>query len=196
MSVFAVNGTGKSATARTLTVTSAAPATPGAITVTGYNACNNSFTAQVANVPGVVYAWTVSAGTITSEQGTNSIVITPGSATTVSINVVGSNGTGTSATRILTAKRAATCKLAPTETVTEDDWSVMAYPNPFATEFTIESSRKGAHVQVYDMMGRLIENRQKSSNSVQIGRNYAAGVYNVIVKQNDNTKTLRVIKKQ
>jgi len=66
--------------------------------------------------------------------------------------------------------------------------------------FTLEvqSSGKGkaiTGVQVYDMTGRLIEQRQVESNSVEIGNNYPTGVYNVIVNQAENTKTLRVIKK-
>ena len=45
------------------------------------------------------------------------------------------------------------------------------------------------------MAGRLIENRQVNSDSVEVGRNYASGVYNVIVNQGANVKTLRVIKR-
>ena len=84
--------------------------------------------------------------------------------------------------------------MAPADVV-EEEFNVIAYPNPSSDEFTIEASRKGASVQVYDMVGRLIENRQAISNSVQVGRNYAAGVYNVIVNQGAKVKTLRVIKK-
>ena len=137
----------------------------------------------------------MSTGTITAGQGTNSITITPGLATAVTISVVGSNGTGSSATRILSTKKSATsCKLDTTEAVT-DAFNVIVYPNPTSDEFTIESSRKGANVQVYDLAGRLIENRQISSKTVQVGRNYAAGVYNVIARQGSKVKTLKVIKK-
>jgi hypothetical protein len=45
------------------------------------------------------------------------------------------------------------------------------------------------------MTGRLIEQRQAASKSVEIGNNYPTGVYNVIVNQGENTKTIRVIKK-
>jgi hypothetical protein len=44
-------------------------------------------------------------------------------------------------------------------------------------------------------MGRLIENAQANANTVQVGRNYAAGTYNVIVSQGAKAKTLKVIKK-
>ena len=46
---------------------------------------------------------------------------------------------------------------------------------------------------MYDIAGRLIEQRQMNSDD-QIGSNYASGIYNVIVTQDANVKTLRVIK--
>jgi hypothetical protein len=45
------------------------------------------------------------------------------------------------------------------------------------------------------MTGRLIEQRQAVSKSVEIGSNYSSGIYNVIVNQGDDTKTVRLIKK-
>jgi hypothetical protein len=202
--VYAVNGAGTSTTARTLTLTSAAPATPGSITtpalgVPTFNPICNSgiITVQVPNVYGVDYTWTLGSGaTITSGQGTNSIVVNVENVTTttLSIGVVGSNGTGNSASKVLVIKKVSTCRTAVESIVVE--FSVIAYPNPSASEFTIESSSKGATtVQVYDMMGRLIENAQANANSVQVGRNYAAGTYNVIVSQGAKAKTLKVIKK-
>jgi hypothetical protein len=204
MHVYAVNGAGTSTTARTLTLTSAAPATPGSITtpalgVPTFNpTCNSGIiTVQVPNVYGVDYTWTLGSGaTITSGQGTNSIVVNVENATTttLSIGVVGSNGTGNSVLKVLVIKKVSTCRTAVESIV--DEFSVIAYPNPSASEFTIESSSKGATtVQVYDMMGRLIENAQANANSVQVGRNYAAGTYNVVVSQGAKAKTLKVIKK-
>jgi hypothetical protein len=110
----------------------------------------------------------------------------------------------------LTTKALALAKLASCTTLTgaarlaapsvTDNFNVIAYPNPSSDVFTLEvqSSGKGkvtTGVQVYDMTGRLIEQRQVESNSVEIGNNYPTGVYNVIVNQAENTKTLRVIKK-
>jgi hypothetical protein len=110
--------------------------------------------------------------------------------------VVGSNGTGNSGTRALTIKKVSTCRTAA-ESIA-DDFSVIAYPNPSSGVFNInvQSSDKGATgVQVYDMAGRLIENRQVNSDSVEVGRNYASGVYNVKVNKGAQVKTLRVIKR-
>jgi hypothetical protein len=86
-----------------------------------------------------------------------------------------------------------------TEVSTNSGFSVIAYPNPSSNVFTLEvqSSAKGATtgVQVYDMTGRLIEQRQVNSNTVEVGSNYPSGTYNVIVTQNANSKTVRVIRK-
>jgi hypothetical protein len=77
-------------------------------------------------------------------------------------------------------------------------FDVLAYPNPSASQFTLEvlSSDIGklSAVQVYDVLGRLIEKRQLESNTVQIGAGYPSGIYHVRVTQDANSKTLRLIK--
>ena len=48
------------------------------------------------------------------------------------------------------------------------------------------------------MIGREIESRLVSISDFDtqgLGENYTSGVYNVIVKQGDNIKTLRIIKR-
>jgi hypothetical protein len=48
------------------------------------------------------------------------------------------------------------------------------------------------------MMGKLVETHQVNPMEVanlQIGNNFAAGIYNVIVSQGDNSKAVRLIKK-
>jgi hypothetical protein len=88
----------------------------------------------------------------------------------------------------------ATCggRIAPEEAAVANEFSVVAYPNPSSSDFTIETSAKGAiNAKVYDMQGRLVEN----ANSTQVGSSLAPGVYNVIVSQGANTKSVRVIKK-
>ena len=71
---------------------------------------------------------------------------------------------------------------------------MVAYRNPSTEGFRVKTGNgKSFGVQVYDMLGRSIEQRQMSSDA-QIGSNYAKGVYNVIVNQGANVKTLQVIK--
>lgn len=76
-----------------------------------------------------------------------------------------------------------------------------ASPNPFADNFKLDvktSTDELIQVRVYDMLGKQIEVRNVTVSSItdlEIGTNYPAGVYNVIVSQGDNVKTLRVIKR-
>jgi hypothetical protein len=201
LSVYAVNGAGTSLLARTLTLTSAVPTAP-AITAgtTTFSTCAGTTTTYTATaIPGATYTWGLPGGaSIVGEENENVIVVDFTGASIASayaITCIATNGTGPSLLKSLTIKKStAACRLAAEEVV--EDFSVTAYPNPSSSEFTIEASRKGAtNVQVYDMVGRLIEKRQATSNTVQVGSRLASGVYNEIVKQGANTKTLRVIKK-
>ena len=50
----------------------------------------------------------------------------------------------------------------------------------------------------HDTLGTVVEQRQDNVNELEtiaIGRNYPSGVYNVIVTQDQETKTLRVVKR-
>ena len=85
------------------------------------------------------------------------------------------------------------------KSVTEE-FNVIAYPNPSSDVFTLEvqSSGKGkatTEVQVYDMIGRLIEQRQVQSGPTQLGANYPSGNYILKVSQGENLKTLRITKR-
>ena len=76
-----------------------------------------------------------------------------------------------------------------------------AYPNPFAENFKLDiktSNEATIQVKVYDMLGKLIENQILEPTQVEgleVGANYPTGVYNVIVSQGEDVKTLRVIKR-
>jgi hypothetical protein len=80
-------------------------------------------------------------------------------------------------------------------------FSVKAYPNPYSENFNLSvttSSEDKVGIVVYDMTGRLIERREvRPSDMVeqQIGDRYPSGVYNVVVTQGEEVKTVRVIKR-
>lgn len=82
-----------------------------------------------------------------------------------------------------------------------DIYEVTAYPNPYADTFKLNvntSSENQVGVRVYDMLGREVEARQASVSNItnlEIGSQYPSGVYNIIVTQGENVKTLRVIKR-
>ncbi|MBF6640148.1 T9SS type A sorting domain-containing protein, partial [Flavobacterium sp. J49] len=75
------------------------------------------------------------------------------------------------------------------------------YPNPFANNFMIDvktSSQSSIDVKVFDMVGRLVEQRKVNVSELEsttIGDRYPSGVYNVIITQDEIVKTLRVVKR-
>ena len=81
------------------------------------------------------------------------------------------------------------------------NFNVVTYPNPFTENFNLNLtslSEEKVTVMVYDMTGKLLERKEVAPSELtelQIGTNFASGIYNVIVSQGTNTKSLRVIKK-
>ena len=78
--------------------------------------------------------------------------------------------------------------------------SVVAYPNPSSTVFTLQvlssNKAKSSEVRVYDILGRLIEKRLlQQAKPNEVGASYPSGIYNIIVTQDTEVKSLRVIKK-
>ena len=76
-----------------------------------------------------------------------------------------------------------------------------AYPNPFANNFMLDvktTSQSAVSIKVYDMVGRLIEQREVRLSDMEnttIGDQYPSGVYNIIVSQDKIVETLRVVKR-
>ncbi|MES2748275.1 MAG: choice-of-anchor Q domain-containing protein [Bacteroidota bacterium] len=80
-------------------------------------------------------------------------------------------------------------------------FEVVAYPNPYTESFKLNfetNSEETIHVLVYDMLGKLVEDRNVTASdmeTLEIGNNYNSGVFNIIVSQGENAKTMRVIKR-
>lgn len=80
-------------------------------------------------------------------------------------------------------------------------FEVSAFPNPFASNFKLEintSNEEQIQLSVFDMIGRQIESRYINISDLdtqEFGEAYNSGVYNVIVRQGVNIKTLRMIKR-
>ena len=80
-------------------------------------------------------------------------------------------------------------------------FEVKTSPNPFANNFKINintSAKNNINYKVYDMIGKLIDTQSLSLTELgetELGAQYPSGVYNIIVTQGENVKTLRVIKR-
>jgi len=80
------------------------------------------------------------------------------------------------------------------------EFNAVAYPNPFATNFKLEvttSSSTAITVVVYDMVGKMLVNQEVNAsdiNTLELGNNYPAGIYNVVVSQGNDVKSIRMIK--
>ncbi|WP_284651797.1 T9SS type A sorting domain-containing protein [Flavobacterium terrisoli] len=83
----------------------------------------------------------------------------------------------------------------------DSPFEVKAYPNPFANTFLINvatESNSPVSIKVYDMIGRLVDqqtNEVTNLENLPIGSQYPSGVYNVIITQDEQVKTLRVVKR-
>ena len=80
-------------------------------------------------------------------------------------------------------------------------FKVIAFPVPSSSTFQLgltTISNDPVEVKVYDMNGKLVESLQfdvSEAANQKIGINYSTGLYNVLVVQGKNTKTVRLIKK-
>ncbi|WP_445452567.1 T9SS type A sorting domain-containing protein [Flavobacterium sp. 25HG05S-40] len=90
---------------------------------------------------------------------------------------------------------------AESKALIQTPFAATAYPNPFANNFMLDvktSSQSSVSVKVYDMVGRLIEQKEVSVSDMEsttIGNQYPSGVYNVVVAQEDTIQTVRVVKR-
>jgi hypothetical protein len=84
---------------------------------------------------------------------------------------------------------------------TEAEMNLVIAPNPFGNNFKLyltSPSSEDVNVGVYDMTGRLIEMKKVeflNINNQEFGNEYNAGVYIVVVKQGDFSKSFHIIKK-
>ncbi len=81
------------------------------------------------------------------------------------------------------------------------DFKAIGYPNPYVDYFSIDvrsNSTEKVRYAIYDMTGRLLETKEVNHSELQysrLGSAYPSGIYNVIVIQEDQTQTIRMVKK-
>jgi hypothetical protein len=170
---------------------------PGAYTLGRYRFTNT--VPWAANADAQLYLSDVNTG-----GATNTIVtfydagtITPFYAYTTTYPIGGS-GLTLGYTQLYPLSRILNPGLNTQENSTSD---LQVYPNPFSNTFNLNFetiSNEQISVKVYDMIGKLIENRiveAATINTIAIGENYQAGIYNVVVSQGEKKQNIRVIKK-
>ena len=185
-----------------------------------YNGC--SFTSQSA-VNCAFADWlsqfkTISSGcstTITSGCGSSSAVsgaiavfsgdprvapnLTHGGSVRVTYSITGSCNQDSVCATFTLAPRTSSCNTSCLISSTGMD--VKVSPNPYSENFKVNvttSNEDKVKLSVYDMTGRLVEAFEVNPSDLinfQVGDQYPSGVYNLIVTQGDEVKTLRVIKR-
>jgi len=79
--------------------------------------------------------------------------------------------------------------------------SLKSYPNPFSTSFRLSfesTSTQEVILNAYDLTGRVVESHKLNYNEVnnqEFGSNYQSGMYIIVLKQGEITKSFRVIKR-
>ena len=79
--------------------------------------------------------------------------------------------------------------------------SLKSYPNPFSTSFRLSfesNSTEEVSLNAYDLTGRIVESQKLNYNEVnnqEFGANYQSGMYILVLKQGEITKSFRVIKR-
>ena len=215
INAYAVNGVGTSA-AKVLTLTRAVPKAVSSVTgsalvcnrPSGFNytilatdgATKYLITAPTNSVVSSASNTTNTSNTLTTSDLSFNVVYT--GAVTVStkqtLTIKSMNGAGTATAKSIALTKQVSCatlegisKVTPVA----EAFTVVAYPNPSSEGFTIKSSNeKSFGVQVYDMLGRLIEQRHLKSDS-QLGTNYPSGTYILKVSQGKNLQSLQLIKR-
>jgi hypothetical protein len=179
------------------------PSTPGNISG-AVKICRNIPTtysvAPVANATS--YNWSVPGGvTITSGQGTNSIIVIAGITFSGGIiTVTASNGCGTSGIRTKSVSLKNNCSTQAQTVftdITNADANFIAtiYPNPASTSFNLKISVKSKaemKLVVYDISGRIAEEKMvlPESSEISFGHELHTGIY--VVKLYSETEVILV----
>lgn len=169
---------------------------PGAPSITGNDIidCNsNSETYTVPFTTGSTYDWTFPTSMIVSSgTGTNEIVLTPtfssGNITVVETSSAGCmSSTGTLAVNYC-----------PSGIEDENKLNINVYPNPFYHQFTVViegSTQDTYHISIVNNQSQLLYNNDVSSHDIiELGNDWAAGMYFITITNDTHVYTKRVNK--
>jgi hypothetical protein len=77
------------------------------------------------------------------------------------------------------------------------DFDVLTFPNPTANEFTLQvvsTSDETVDIRVSDLQGRLMYSTRGQEADYHFGRDFAPGMYVVVVMQGDRREVMRIVK--
>jgi hypothetical protein len=157
---------------------------------------------------GTTLALTGSTGTIAWQRSTNGTTWTTISGQTTSSLATGNLSVSTSyrvkatvgTCFVYSPVFAVTVNSPRSSEISLTSFGAIAYPNPFADNFMLEvsaSTDEMIQVNVYDMLGKLVENHNVNVSDLStfvIGNRFVSGVYNIEVIQGTQIERLRVVK--
>ena len=82
----------------------------------------------------------------------------------------------------------------------DEKFDAICTPNPSSTSFNLNietTANESLEILIYDVLGKLIERKNMKSNELsgfKFGNEYLSGIYNVIINQGENTKSIKIIK--
>ncbi|WP_291129142.1 T9SS type A sorting domain-containing protein, partial [Flavobacterium sp. UBA7682] len=130
---------------------------------------------------------------------------TTGGVVTVTYSINGTCNSDSVTAKFTVLADNSNCRIIAMDDVQETDirteLTAKVSPNPFTETFKLNVTAPTVEkvaIAIYDMAGKLVEQRevnQDQLSELQIGERFPSGVYNVIVTQGTEVKTLRVIKR-
>ena len=95
-----------------------------------------------------------------------------------------------------TTTRMLTVNLVSTEGVSEQNGKLIMYPNPVSDKLIVEAAETIDRLEIYNLLGALVYTGNDCTTKVEISvSDLPSGMYFVRLKTNNNTETLKFVKK-
>jgi hypothetical protein len=95
-----------------------------------------------------------------------------------------------------TTTRMLTVNLISTEGLGELSGNFVMYPNPVSDKLVVETTETIDHLEIYNLLGALVYSDTDCAKKVEISvSDLPSGMYFVRLKTNNNTETLKFVKK-
>lgn len=124
----------------------------------------------------------------TTENGSN-IIVSPTVTTTYSVIGTDANGCSNSSTITQSVSLCTGIEQLENESI------VSVFPNPFTDVLTIKHSFDNSDIIIVDVLGKIVFEKQLKTTETNIDLDHLTkGVYQLILKGNNNSRTLKIIK--